>query len=77
MQFDPDESTISRERALSMFVKDSDLRTDRYRFAVKNPIQFRLIIGYLFGRHLPLQAIRQDSSNWALKRLLASPSEKG
>jgi hypothetical protein len=50
MQFDPDDSTISRERALSMFVKDSDVRTDRYRFAVKNPIQFRLIIGFLSGR---------------------------
>jgi hypothetical protein len=45
MLFDPDDSTISRERALSMFEKDSD----RYRIVVKNPIQFRLIIGFISG----------------------------
>jgi hypothetical protein len=32
-----------------MFEKDSDLWTDRYRIVVKNPIQFRLIIGVISG----------------------------
>jgi sulfate adenylyltransferase subunit 1 (EFTu-like GTPase family) len=36
--FDSDDSDISRERALSMFEKDSDLRTDGYK------LDFSLVI---------------------------------
>ena len=58
MFFEPDDATISKERVLAIFddvivpeetAHDSDLRTDRYRIVIKNPIQFRLIIGYISG----------------------------
>jgi len=58
MFFEHDDDDISKERALAVFEdvvvpeeseQDSDLQTDRYRIVVKNPIQFRLIIGYISG----------------------------
>jgi hypothetical protein len=47
--FEQNGSKISRERELNTIEKDSDLRTDHYRIVVKNPIQFRLIIGFISG----------------------------
>ena len=60
MLFHPDDANdeTTKERALSIFedvvgpeenAQDSDLQTDRYRIPIKNPIQFRIIVGYVGG----------------------------